>query len=85
MSKLQEIAHGARQASPRCINHATSRCSGGRPIEGRRLLEAEVTASGAIPVKPVSIGCRQPTPAQEAEILAVVDQERQAYATERRC
>jgi len=47
-------------------------------------LEAEVTAAGAIVLRPVSIGQREPTPEQEAEILAVVDQERKAYAAERR-
>jgi AbrB family looped-hinge helix DNA binding protein len=47
-------------------------------------LEAEVTASGAILLKPVSIGYREPTAEQEAEILSVVDQERRAYAAERR-
>lgn len=47
-------------------------------------LEAEVTESGAILLKPVSIGAREPSPEQEGEILAVVDQERNAYAAERR-
>lgn len=46
-------------------------------------LEAEVTASGIL-LRPVSINRREPTPEQEADILAVVDQERQAYAAERR-
>lgn len=46
-------------------------------------LEAEVTKSGEILLKPVSICHRGPSPAQEAEILAVVDQERRAYAAER--
>lgn len=47
-------------------------------------LEAEVTASGAIVLKPVNISRREPTPEQEAEILAVVDRERKSYAAERR-
>lgn len=47
-------------------------------------LQAEVTKAGTILLKPVSIGRREPTSAQEAEIHAVVDQERQAYAAERR-
>jgi AbrB family looped-hinge helix DNA binding protein len=46
-------------------------------------LEAEVTASGAILLKPVNIAHREPTLEQEAEILSVVDQERRAYAAER--
>ena len=43
-------------------------------------LEAEVTESGAILLKPVNIARREPSPAQEAEILSVVDAERRAYA-----
>ena len=46
-------------------------------------LEAELTQEGIL-LRPVSIGKRDPTPEQEAEILAVVDQERRAYAAERR-
>jgi AbrB family looped-hinge helix DNA binding protein len=54
-------------------------------LEEGDYLEAEVTESGAILLRPVSIaGRREPSPAQEAEILAVVDQERKAYAAERR-
>ena len=47
-------------------------------------LEAEVTESGTILLKPVNIARREPTQEQEAEILSVVDQERTAYAAERR-
>ena len=47
-------------------------------------LEAEVTPSGVILLKPVNIARRAPTPAQETEILDVVDHERQTYAAERR-
>jgi AbrB family looped-hinge helix DNA binding protein len=47
-------------------------------------LEAEVTATGAILLKPVNIAHREPTSEQEAEILSVVEHERKAYATERR-
>jgi AbrB family looped-hinge helix DNA binding protein len=47
-------------------------------------LEAEVTEGGTILLKPVNIARREPTPEQEAEILSVVDQERRAYAAERR-
>ena len=53
-------------------------------LEEGDYLEAEVTESGAILLRPVSIAGREPTPEQEAEILAVVDQERKAYAAERR-
>ncbi len=47
-------------------------------------LEIEVTAEGAILLKPVNISRRAPTPEQEAEIQSVVDQERELYAAERR-
>jgi AbrB family looped-hinge helix DNA binding protein len=47
-------------------------------------LEAEITESGAILLKPVKIADREPTPDQEAEILSVVDQQRSLYETERR-
>ena len=36
-------------------------------------LEAEVTPSGAILLKPVSIAKREPTPEQDADILDIVD------------
>jgi len=44
-------------------------------------LEAEFTSEGIL-LRPVSIGSREPSPEQETEILAVVDQERKAYAAE---
>jgi len=54
-------------------------------LEEGDYLDAEVTENGSIVLRPVSIAGRgEPTPAQEAEILAVVDQERKAYAAERR-
>ena len=43
-------------------------------------LEASVTEEGIL-LTPVSSGRREPTP---AEVLAVVDEERKAYAAERR-
>jgi AbrB family looped-hinge helix DNA binding protein len=46
-------------------------------------LEAEMTDTGAILLRPVKIAHREPTAEQEAEILSVVDQERRAYAAER--
>lgn len=45
-------------------------------------LEAEMTKAGIL-LRPVSIGTREPTPEQEAEILDVVNEERKAYAAER--
>jgi AbrB family looped-hinge helix DNA binding protein len=46
-------------------------------------LEAKATESGIL-LSPVSINRREPTPEQEAEILAVVNETRKAYAAERR-
>ncbi len=46
-------------------------------------LEAQATESGIL-LSPVSIKRREPTPEQEAEVLAVVDEERRAYAAQRR-
>ncbi len=46
-------------------------------------LEAEVTKAGIL-LRPVTVDRRGPTPEQEAEIQAVVDQERRNYAEERR-
>lgn len=53
-------------------------------LEEGDYLEAEVTNAGIL-LRPVSINRREPTPEQEAEILTVVDEERRAYAEERRC
>jgi AbrB family looped-hinge helix DNA binding protein len=47
-------------------------------------LEAEVTEAGAILLRPVSIPGREPTPEQEAEISAAVDEARAFHATQRR-
>lgn len=46
-------------------------------------LEAQLTDEGIL-LRPVRIGSREPSPEQEAEILAVIDEERKAYAAERR-
>ncbi len=46
-------------------------------------LEAEVMRAGIL-LRPVTKDRRNPTPEQEAEILAVVDEERRDYAAERR-
>jgi hypothetical protein len=43
-----------------------------------------VTESGAILLKPVSIAGLEPTPEQEAEVLAAVDEARSFYANKRR-
>ena len=52
-------------------------------LEEGDYLEAKATESGIL-LSPVSINKREPTPQQEAEILAVVNETRKAYAAERR-
>ena len=47
-------------------------------------MEAEVTGAGAIILRPVSAAGREPTPEQEAEILAAVDEARALHAAKRR-
>jgi len=74
---LVKLRRGAQITLPREIREAAR-------LEEGDYLEAEVTEVGAILLKPAAIAGREPTPAQEAEILAVVDQERRAYAAERR-
>ena len=46
-------------------------------------LEPQFTKGGVL-LRPVSIRAREPSAAQEAEILDVVNQERRKYAKERR-
>jgi AbrB family looped-hinge helix DNA binding protein len=46
-------------------------------------LEAEVTDAGIL-LRPVNIASREPTPEQEAEILAAVDEVRAIHAAQRR-
>lgn len=46
-------------------------------------LEPKVTKGGVL-LRPVSISRREPSAEQEAEILDVVNKERQGYAAERR-
>lgn len=47
-------------------------------------LEAEVTEAGVIVLRPVTIPGREPTPEQEVEILAAVDEARASHAAQRR-
>ena len=74
---LVRVRRAAQITLPRDIREAAR-------LEEGDYLEAEVTETGAILLRPVSIAGREPTPEQEAEILAVVDEERKAYAAERR-
>lgn len=73
---LVKVRRSAQITLPREIRDAI-------PLEEGDLLEAEVTEAGIL-LRPVQTGSREPTPVQEAEILAVVDEERKAYAAERR-
>ena len=52
-------------------------------LEEGDYLVAEVTESGTILLKPVSIAGREPTPKQEAEILAAVDEATSFYGKKR--
>jgi AbrB family looped-hinge helix DNA binding protein len=72
---LVKVRRAAQITLPREIRDAAHLAEGD-------YLEAELTSEGIL-LRPVSIGSREPSPAQEAEILAVVDQERKAYAAER--
>ena len=73
---LVRVRRAAQITLPREIRQAAH-------LEEGDYLEAEVTEAGIL-LRPVSIGNRQPTADQEAEILAVVNEERRAYAAERR-
>lgn len=73
---LVRVRRAAQITMPREIRQAAH-------LEEGDYLEAEVTEAGIL-LRPVSIGGRQPTPEQDAEILAVVNEGRRAYAAERR-
>lgn len=73
---LVKIRRAAQITLPRHIRDAAH-------LETGDYLEAQMTDDGIL-LRPVSIGKREPTEQQEADILAVVDQERKAYAKERR-
>lgn len=73
---LIKVRRAAQITLPREIRTAVH-------LEEGDYLEAELTDEGIL-LRPVSIGKREPSPEQEAEILSVVDQERQSYAAERR-
>ena len=72
---LIKVRRAAQITLPREIREAAHLAEGD-------YLEAEITSAGIL-LRPVSIGNREPSPEQKAEILAVVDQERKAYAAER--
>ncbi|WP_447971196.1 AbrB/MazE/SpoVT family DNA-binding domain-containing protein [Nitrospira sp. M1] len=76
-SVLIKVRRAAQITLPREIRKAAN-------LEEGDYLEAEVTKARIL-LRPVSIGSREPTPQQEAEILAVVNKECRRYASERRC
>ena len=73
---LVKVRRAAQITLPREIRDAVH-------LQEGDYLEAQLTDEGIL-LRPVSIGKRDPSPEQEAEILSVVDQERKAYAAERR-
>jgi AbrB family looped-hinge helix DNA binding protein len=74
---LVKVRRSAQITLPRDIRDAAR-------LEEGDYLDAELTDSGAIVLRPVSITGREPTPEQEAEILAAVDEARSFYAKKRR-
>ncbi len=74
---LVKIRRAAQITLPRDIREAAH-------LEEGDYLEAELTQSGAILLRPVSIAGREPTPEQEADILAAVDEARVQNAVKRR-
>ncbi len=74
---LVRIRRAAQITLPRDIREAAH-------LEEGDYLEAEVTPSGAVLLKPVNIAGREPTPEQEADILASVDEARAFHADKRR-
>jgi AbrB family looped-hinge helix DNA binding protein len=74
---LVKIRRAAQITLPRDVREAAR-------LEDGDYLEAEVTPAGAILLRPVSIAGREPTPKQEAEILAAVDEARALHADKRR-
>jgi AbrB family looped-hinge helix DNA binding protein len=73
---IVKVRRAAQITLPRDIREAAR-------LEEGDYLEAEVTEDGTILLKPVSIARRDPTPAQEAEILTAVDEARRFYAKKR--
>ena len=74
---LVKVRRAAQITLPRDIREAAR-------LEEGDYLEAEVTENGSILLRPVSIAGREPTPEQEAETLAAVDEARAFHASKRR-
>jgi hypothetical protein len=74
---LVKLRHAAQVTLPQDIREAA-------PLEESGCLMAETIAVGVILPRTVGTAGNEPSTAEEVEILAVVDQERRAYATEHR-
>ena len=73
---LVKVRRAAQITLPRDIREAAR-------LEEGDYLEAEVTENGSILLRPVSIAGREPTPIQDAEILAAVNEARAFHASKR--
>ena len=73
---LVKLRRAAQLTLPREIREAAH-------LKEGDYLDVQLTNEGIL-LRPVSVDVRDPSPEQEAEILAVVDQERKSYAEERR-
>lgn len=73
---LVKVRRAAQITLPREIRDAAH-------LEEGDYLEAQMTSDGIL-LRPVSIGTREPSTKQKAEILDVVNKERKAYAAKRR-
>jgi AbrB family looped-hinge helix DNA binding protein len=76
ISALVKIRRAAQITLPRDIYNAAH-------LQEGEYLEVQLTKDGIL-LCPVSVTRREPTAEQEAEILAIVDEERQRYAEESR-
>lgn len=74
-TKLVKVRRAAQITLPREFREAVH-------LEEGDYLEACMTKDGIL-LRPVTIGSREPSPEQETEILAVVNEERKSYAAER--
>lgn len=73
---LVRVRRAAQITLPREVREAAQ-------LEEGDYLDAEVTAAGIL-LRPVRVDRREPTPAQEAEILGVTNEVRAALARKRR-
>ena len=84
MTRTSETTNGARQTLPRRADHSPEGVREAARLKEGDYLEAEVTEPGAILLRPINVPGREPTPEQEAEILAAVDEARAFHPAQRR-